>query len=50
MVGPSGIGIFTVPEVNVDVPGVEEVALNITAGSPRHMVTGLGVIIGAGGV
>lgn len=29
---------------------VEDEAINLTAGSPKHMVTELGVTVGAGGV
>ena len=46
----SGIGTLIAPEDTVHVPGVAEALIKRTAGSPRHIVTGLGVTIGAGGV
>ena len=50
IVGPSGMVIFTVPEVNVEPNCCDEELFNITAGSPRHIVTEDGTTVGAGGV
>jgi hypothetical protein len=50
MVGPSGITTFTVPELNVFENDWEEELFSLAAGSPKHIVTELGVIVGAGGV
>jgi hypothetical protein len=50
IVGPSGIGIFTVPELKVLLNAVEEELFSLTAESPKHIVTGFGVTVGGGGV
>ena len=50
IVGPSGMVIFTVPEVNVEPNCCDEELFNLTAGSPRHIVTEDGTTVGAGGV
>ncbi len=47
---PSGIGTLMVPAVKVAVLVDEDALVNLTAGSPRHMVTDDGVTVGAGGV
>ena len=46
----SGIGMFIGPELTVQVPGTAEELIKRTAGSPRHIATGLGVTNGGGGV
>ena len=48
--GPSGIVSANVPELKLVVNDCEEDAFSLTAGSPRHIVTELGVTVGAGGV
>jgi hypothetical protein len=50
IVGPSGITILTVPELNVLLYAVVDELFSLTAGSPKHIVTGFGVTFGAGGV
>ena len=50
IVGPSGITKLIVPEVNVALPKDEDELFSLTAGSPKHIVTGFGVTFGAGGV
>jgi hypothetical protein len=50
IVGPSGMVIFTVPELNEAVNCCDEELFSFTAGSPRHIVTDDGVTVGAGGV
>lgn len=46
----SGIGTFIGPDEKVTLDVVDVELVNLTAGSPRHMVTGDGVTTGAGGV
>ena len=46
----SGISTAMVPELKATVDVVEEDAFSLTAGSPKHIVTELGVTVGAGGV
>jgi len=46
----SGIATDMVPELKATVLVVEEELFSLTAGSPRHIVTELGVTVGAGGV
>ena len=50
IVGPSGIIIFTFPELKEVVNDCDEELFNFTAGSPKHIVTDDGVTVGAGGV
>ena len=47
---PSGIGTLTVPDVKLAVVVDDVELVSLTAGSPRHITTGEGVILGAGGV
>jgi hypothetical protein len=42
--------MLTAPELKVAEPGTDDEVTNLTAGSPKHIVTELGVIVGAGGV
>jgi hypothetical protein len=49
---PSGIGTLMVPEeaVTVELVVVDDELVNLTAGSPKHIVTDDGVTVGGGGV
>ena len=46
----SGTAMLNAPDVKQTEVVVEEELFNLTALSPKHIVTGLGVTFGAGGV
>ena len=46
----SGTAKLMVPDAALTLDVDDDEATNLTAGSPRHIVTELGVMVGAGGV